>query len=302
MGANTIEIYIICKDSKLFDWLKASLLLTNISIKSINKISTTELAQLSKNRQSNSLLIAENVYCDVILKSIYSSFNHQLNEYPILILTESFNDPQINNISNSTIDTLNKHSLTILLLQHAIQSIIRDFELTKKLKKLALFDALTGAANRYLFEDRLNQAIKQTRRHREGFSILYFDLDDFKLVNDSYGHPIGDLLLKEFVNVIKKALRETDTIARLGGDEFSMILVQVNRQQLEVIIGKIKALFSQCFTLGSHQIPIQFSLGGVCIDDHSFSQLNAEELLKIADGAVYEAKKIHGTSSVIKYL
>lgn len=297
-----MEIYIICEDIKLFDWLRASLQLTSLNPNSINKISTDDLSDLSQKSQANNLLIAEELYCDCILKNIYSSFNHQLNEYPILILTESFNDPQINNISNSTIDTLTKHSLTILLLQHAIQSIMRDFQLTQKLKKLALFDALTGAANRYLFEDRLNQAIKQTRRHREGFSILYFDLDEFKLVNDSYGHPTGDLLLKEFVDVIKKALRETDTIARLGGDEFSMILVQVNRQQLDIIIDKIKDLFSECFILGGHKITIQFSIGGICIDDNSFCQLNTEELLKIADGAVYEAKKIHGTSSVIKYL
>tara|TARA_R110001583_G_scaffold69129_2_gene196170 strand:- start:9344 stop:10252 length:909 start_codon:yes stop_codon:yes gene_type:complete len=302
MSTNAIEIYIICKDIKLFDWLRASLLLTNLNPIIIKRISIADLSEVSEKSQTDNLLIAEEMYCDDILKSIYFNFNHQLNEFPILILTESFNEPQINNISNSTIDTLTKHSLTILLLQHAIQSITRDFQLTQKLKKLALFDALTGAANRYLFEDRLNQAIKQTKRHCEGFSILYFDLDDFKQVNDSYGHATGDLLLKEFVSVIKQALRETDTIARLGGDEFSMILVQVNQQTLDIIISKIKDLFNDMFTLGGHIIPIQFSIGGVCIVDHSLCQLNAEELLKIADSAVYEAKKINGTSSVIKYL
>jgi len=88
-------------------------------------------------------------------------------------------------------------------------------------------DPLTGLPNRFLFNDRLNQVIKQARRNETKIAILFIDLDHFKGVNDSMGHNVGDELLKEVASRLKQQIRQTDTLARLGGDEFSIVLNQV---------------------------------------------------------------------------
>ena len=97
-------------------------------------------------------------------------------------------------------------------------------ELEDQIRFQATHDYLTGLPNRYLFYDRFSQAIAYARRKKRKVSLLFIDLDNFKVVNDTYGHDVGDDLLKEAAERLRKVFREMDTICRLGGDEFTVIL------------------------------------------------------------------------------
>jgi len=182
------------------------------------------------------------------------------------------------------IDTIVKPSLSIHSLEHAICSLLKDYKLTQRLKRLAHYDSLTGAANRYLFDDRMAETLKKAKREKQAFSLLFFDLNAFKSVNDNYGHEVGDLLLKHFVSQLNKVRRETDTLARLGGDEFCMLLP--------------KAFLLPLVDLGI-ELHIQSAIGGVNIQNQSISLLSPKEILKIADKCVYEAKKTPETHLVL---
>ena len=97
----------------------------------------------------------------------------------------------------------------------------------EQITALAHHDSLTGLPNRILFYDRLNQSIARARREKESIAVLYLDLDGFKLVNDTYGHDVGDALLCEAARRILACVRVSDTVARMGGDEFTVILCNV---------------------------------------------------------------------------
>src|SRR5581483_7241490 len=98
----------------------------------------------------------------------------------------------------------------------------------ERIEQLAFYDSLTGLPNRVLFNDRIRQTVAAARRYNRGFSVMYLDLDDFKEINDRYGHPIGDLVLKAVAERLVLTLRESDTIARFGGDEFLVLQPVVN--------------------------------------------------------------------------
>ena len=119
-------------------------------------------------------------------------------------------------------------------------------------------------------------------------SIMFIDLDGFKSVNDNLGHNIGDLLLIEVGNRLKKCVRESDTVARMGGDEFTLILAKINTMHdAEIVARKIQDLIGQPFTINNHSIYISCSIGISIFPDHSD---NEEVLIKKADNAMYQAK------------
>lgn len=165
----------------------------------------------------------------------------------------------------------------------------------EKIKHQAYFDTLTDIPNRVLFKDRLEQSLAHYRRHGSIIAIMFLDLDHFKSVNDSLGHYIGDLLLVETADRLKRICREGDTVARLGGDEFVILLNELGQdpmiaaQHAETIAEKIHEVFSVSFDVGlSEPISTTSSIGIVLVSSH---QQSADDLLKFADTAMYQAKK-----------
>jgi diguanylate cyclase (GGDEF)-like protein len=157
---------------------------------------------------------------------------------------------------------------------------------------LADFDPLTGLPNRRLFTDRLNRALAQAHRHREKLALLFFDLDRFKLINDTLGHGAGDLLLQEVAKRLKGcSRREEDTIARQGGDEFIVILTGIPDVAAAAhIAGEVVESFRDCFQLAGQELFVSCSIGiSIYPDDGNCS----EQLLRNADAALYWAKS-HG--------
>jgi diguanylate cyclase (GGDEF)-like protein len=166
----------------------------------------------------------------------------------------------------------------------------------EQIRHLAHHDMLTGLPNRLLFGDRLRQALLAAEREQHRLALIFFDLDKFKPVNDSYGHAVGDLLLQQVATRLRTILRASDTLARLGGDEFVVLLPRVAaigdaRKVAEDILRELNRPFmSEGFTLH-----ISASLGVAVYPDNA---PDADSLLRSADAAMYEAK-LHGRGRVV---
>jgi len=165
----------------------------------------------------------------------------------------------------------------------------------EKIQYMAFYDPLTRLPNRRLLMDRLQQALASSARiGREG-ALLFIDLDNFKTLNDTLGHGIGDLLLQQVASRLESCVRKNDTLARLGGDEFVVLLDCLSEQvleaaaQTEAIGEKILAALSQPYMLAAHEYRCTASLGATVFNAHSHEM---DELMKQADIAMYQAKKV----------
>jgi diguanylate cyclase (GGDEF)-like protein len=165
--------------------------------------------------------------------------------------------------------------------------------LNLRLKKLAFYDALTGAYSRALFVERLEQAISYAKRHQQKLGIVYLDVDKFKPINDMWGHHVGDEVLKHVVSKIKQTIRETDLVGRLGGDEFCVILFDVKSKKnaLKVAQAIIDAVSNSIVIMGKPQV-VTVSVGVSVYPD--CGEHSAQALMKKADAAMYSVKDVGG--------
>lgn len=155
--------------------------------------------------------------------------------------------------------------------------------------KQANFDSLTGLPNRRMYFDRLEKETKRSARAKQSFALMFIDLDGFKLVNDNYGHPIGDQLLIEVSQRISRCVRESDIVARLGGDEFTVLVNNItDHVDAGSIAEKILAQLNKPFILEQHKVNISASIGVSIYPEHG---LDADSLVNKADTAMYQAKQ-----------
>lgn len=162
------------------------------------------------------------------------------------------------------------------------------------LQSLATRDPLTHLPNRRLLLDRLSQALLSSARSGHKGAVMFIDLDNFKTLNDTLGHDIGDMLLQQVATRLESCVREGDTVARLGGDEFVVMLEGLSKdpieaaEQTETVGNKILVLLNQPYQLSAHQYKNTPSIGATLINEHSQT---ADDLMKQADIAMYQAKK-----------
>ena len=172
-----------------------------------------------------------------------------------------------------------------------------------QVRLMAFHDLLTNLPNRRLLDDRLQQAMAASKRTGRFGAVMFLDLDNFKPLNDTYGHAVGDLLLREVSRRLKGCVRELDTVARFGGDEFVVILNDLSHQvdasitQAQAVAEKIRASLSEPYQLrihpngqGENQLEhhCTTSIGVALFAAHDASQ---DEILKRSDAAMYEAKQ-----------
>jgi diguanylate cyclase (GGDEF)-like protein len=167
---------------------------------------------------------------------------------------------------------------------------ITDRKVTEqRVQFLAYYDALTGLPNRTLLRDRLAKALAGARRQNDRVALLFLDLDRFKIINDSLGHSVGDLLLQEVAGRLKKWAREHDTVARVGGDEFLIVLSAIKDiADAAVAAERIVGAMTSEFVVQGHSLNIRCSLGISIFPEHG---MDGETLIKNADAAMYSAKE-----------
>jgi diguanylate cyclase (GGDEF)-like protein/PAS domain S-box-containing protein len=159
----------------------------------------------------------------------------------------------------------------------------------EKIALLARTDGLTGMANRATLIERLHQAFAAARRGAAAFAIFYLDLDHFKRINDTLGHPVGDLLLQEVARRIMACVRENDVVARLGGDEFAILQLDVSDPtQSAALAVKVRDALVQPYSLAGNDVRASVSIG---ISSYTPAILTADSLLTHADMALYRSKE-----------
>lgn len=188
-------------------------------------------------------------------------------------------------------------------IQQNIEHIIRDFDVPEenkmevikqinyiytRTKYLSITDELTGLSNRRCFDNTLEKEFLRALRYNNKLTLVMFDIDHFKTVNDTYGHPCGDYILKEVANAALQTFRKTDTVFRFGGEEFVVILTETDIKQSETPLERFrKTIETLDLTYQNQQINITVSIGA-CQLDQSIG--NKEEFLQKADNALYDAK------------
>ena len=179
--------------------------------------------------------------------------------------------------------------MAISVLNEGIVEDITDRKAAEeRVQLLAYYDALTGLPNRTLLQDRLSQALASARRRKDKVALLFLDLDRFKIINDSLGHSVGDLLLKEVAERLKRWAREQDTVARLGGDEFLIVLTDVKDiPGAAVAAERLMDAMTAEFVVQGHLLRVSCSLGISIFPEHG---ADGETLIKNADAAMYSAK------------
>ncbi|MCR9192988.1 MAG: diguanylate cyclase [Gammaproteobacteria bacterium] len=189
-------------------------------------------------------------------------------------------------IANKELDFQKKEST-----KQAAELVIINKELIVQ-EYMAGHDMLTGLVNRYILDDRINQAISLSKRHKSSAAVLYIDIDDFKEINDKYGHAIGDLILQNLAKRIQDSIRPADTFARVGGDEFVLLFLDVRNEDDAIQLAKlILHLVEEGFLIKGKKHIITLSIG-----ISLYPREDPKSLLTSADSAMYYVKK-HGKNN-----
>ncbi|MDF2961164.1 MAG: diguanylate cyclase protein [Paenibacillus sp.] len=160
----------------------------------------------------------------------------------------------------------------------------------ENLIRMAYYDSLTGLPNRRLFQDRYNQSLLFAKRYQRKMAVFYLDLDDFKNINDNYGHAVGDELLRMVAARLLHCVRDPDTVCRLGGDEFVILLQQFEQpEDIDKVAYRVLDALNNRFVIGKNEISITCSMGAAVYPQDGCE----EDLIQSADNAMYQAKK-HG--------
>ncbi|WP_113906369.1 sensor domain-containing protein [Aliidiomarina celeris] len=167
----------------------------------------------------------------------------------------------------------------------------------QRLEQLAHYDSLTGLPNRTLLNDRLYMAVESARRNNTKVTVVYLDLDDFKPVNDQYGHAAGDYLLEAIAERLTACVRRSDTVARIGGDEFVLLLLNESVNGYQVLLQRLQTELMQPVVLEGASMVISSSLG---VAHFPTDADTPELLLRYADQAMYAAKQ-QGKNKVMEY-
>ena len=210
-------------------------------------------------------------------------------DIPIMMITGLDDDASVERAYEvGAIDFITK-PIKWAVLKHRVKSVVAKVIAERKVQLLAYRDTLTDLPNRLLFADRLEQAVIRSQRSRTSMALMLVDIDDFKLVNDSFGHDAGDKLIKAVGTLISKSLRRADTIARLGGDEFAVIIEDIDSPEDAISIAdNLTTILEHNVRLDDQETYTSASIGiAVYPDDGK----DARTLLKNADTAMFRAKE-----------
>ncbi len=271
------------------------LLKTNGSASSFALIETTSFKDVSKLIRSSKpdcCIVGYQEPRDNVLGFLKSLRRSKLNsDIPVIVLGNK-DDGDVRSVveimHQGAQDYLIKEELTENILRRSIADAIYTCEFQKNLRQLAHYDHLTGLLNRSLFIDRLENTVNHCDRYNQNCSLLYIDVDNFKVINDCYGHDAGDALLKTIAKRIQENCRTTDSASRIGGDEFAIIISRVDKDRANHTAEKILEKVSEPVFIDSQRLHVSLSIG---IAHYPDTADNINELMDQADQAMYRAKQ-----------
>lgn len=178
-------------------------------------------------------------------------------------------------------------------LQKNLQSVRKEIEQVQQqrtnLEKETFLDPLTRIPNRRAYDLRIKEELQRYHRYRQSFSLLLFDVDHFKKVNDSFGHWAGDKCLREAIKRIKPVMRDSDFLARYGGEEFVIILPGTDRESARAVAERLRVMIEKThFMFQGQEIPLTISIG---VTETESSDTNQQVLFSRVDAAMYQAKR-----------
>jgi len=211
-------------------------------------------------------------------------------EVPIIVLSGQEGEATaVQAVHEGAQDYLVKRSADAHLLSRAVRYSIQRKQGERELALRAMYDPLTGIANRILFTDRLKLALARAERHPQDVAVMFLDLDRFKAVNDSLGHDVGDGLLQGVAARLSALVRPSDTIARFGGDEFLVLCDEIEDRRHAVLVAeRLSGGLTEPFLVEGHEIYVGASIGITLAGDRSTTP---ETLIRDADQAMYQAKR-----------
>lgn len=259
------------------------------------RVSTQRDIRKALRRADWHLIISDYNLKDVAIAEIMAMINASNLEIPLLVVSaNSGADQAVAVMKMGAHDYISKHRLARLV--PAIERELREVETRRAHKRaqqviqhLSHFDGLTGLANRHAFEDRLAALLHQTQHNGEHHVLLYIDLDQFKIINDTSGHIAGDELLKQLTRVLMAPIRQTDTLARLGGDEFGVLLSQCQvKQGLKIANELLSIIMNFRYEWEEQTFSVGASIGLVDFSGDMYK--SAALVMSAADMACYAAK------------
>lgn len=265
------------------------------------QIDKPQLAEISAELNEADICFVDETIEDVSGLDLIRGVGARELGIPLILLTDKEGttlDDEI--IDTGAADYLSKSGLNVSLLKRSVRYGLAQKANEQKLAKLAFSDGLTGLANRVKFDQTLELAVQTSARTNSYLALILLDLDDFKMINDTFGHAAGDLLLKELSSRIKALVRQSDIVARLGGDEFGIIINGYKQQSdIHILTDKILSVFEEPITYGQETFHGKGSLGVSILAPDELPR-DATALMRAADGALYRAKH-KGKNTVIYY-
>jgi len=190
---------------------------------------------------------------------------------------------------STSINTIKDETGNVLNYVAVFSDISHRKQVEEQLRFLASHDSLTELPNRGVFSDRLKHALERSKRNGEKIALMFLDLNEFKAINDDFGHAIGDKVLQTIGKRLTDCMRKSDTVSRLGGDEFTIMLENINGyKECEIVAKKINNVINQPIVIGKSTFFVSVSIGISIFPDHSQT---IDGLMKQADYAMYQAKK-----------
>jgi diguanylate cyclase (GGDEF)-like protein len=224
--------------------------------------------------------------------SLVKIVNSAVPDKPVIILSGNEDtELMLKAIEYGAQEYLAKDQLNSSAVLRAIRYAIDRKRMEAHLTHLSNHDALTGLANRILCKDRLEHALARARRQNTAVALLFVDLDHFKSINDTFGHEMGDRVLKQAAARLLNCAREDDTVARLGGDEFVVILESLQSDEVvSYIAEKIIEELSKVFVVDEYEMHVTASIGISVQQGQGLQNVDAEQLMKYSDIAMYQVK------------
>lgn len=216
-------------------------------------------------------------------------------DQPVVVLT-ALEDEElaVAAVRHGAQDYMVKGQVSSYMLKRSIRYAIERHRMRQALRALSLEDQLTGLYNRRGFLTFGKQHLKLAARRKRGVLVFMFDVDGFKKINDTFGHPEGDFALQEVAGVLKETFRESDIVARVGGDEFATLAIEAEEQNTQRIADRLQSRLDESNTRGDYKYALSVSMGTARFDPDTTDSL--EELVAKADQVLYRNRGSRRTS------